>query len=47
MPTKMLDLVVHQPIGPLFDPTAQKIVTVGLLIFLLLWGFAKIMKAGE
>lgn len=46
MPTKkMLDLVVNQPAGPLFDPMAQKIVALGAVVFLLLWGAAKIIKA--
>jgi hypothetical protein len=45
MHNKMLDLVVNQPVGPLFDPTAQKIVALGLVVFLLLWGVAKIVKA--
>ncbi len=45
MSNKMLDLVVNQPAGPLFDPVAQKIVAIGLVTFLLLWGAAKIIKA--
>ena len=44
MTHKMLDLVVNHPAGPLFDPTAQKIVALGLVAFLLLWGVAKIIK---
>jgi hypothetical protein len=42
---KMLDLVVNQPTGPLFDPLAQKIAALGVVAFLLLWGAAKILKA--
>jgi hypothetical protein len=45
MHNKMLDLVVNQPAGHLFDPMAQKLVALGVVIFLLLWGFAKIIKA--
>lgn len=45
MHNKMLDLVVNQPAGPLFDPLAQKLVAIGLVVFLLLWGAAKIIKA--
>ena len=45
MPNKMLDLVVNQPAGSLFDPLAQKIVALGVVFFLLLWGTAKIIKA--
>jgi len=46
MQNKMLDLVVNQPsgTGPLFDPLAQKIVAIGLLAFLILWGIAKIVR---
>jgi hypothetical protein len=47
MHDKMLDLVVNQPAGPLFDPVAQKMVAIGLVIFLLLWGAAKIIAAGR
>jgi len=45
MPNKWMDLVVNHPAGPLFDPAAQKIVALGLVTFLLLWGVAKIVKA--
>ena len=45
MPNKWLDLVVNQPAGPLFDPLAQKILALGVVGFLLLWGVAKIVKA--
>jgi len=45
MHNKMLDLVMNSPSGPLFDPLAQKIVALGLMVFLLLWGAAKIIKA--
>ena len=45
MHNKMLDLVMNSPFGPLFDPLAQKIVALGLVVFLLLWGAAKIIKA--
>jgi hypothetical protein len=45
MSNKMLDLVVNQPAGPLFDPLAQKVVALGVVVFLLLWGVAKIVKA--
>lgn len=47
MSNKMLDLVVNQPAGPLFDPLAQKLVALGLVIFLLLWGMAKIIGASK
>ena len=47
MSNKMLDLVVNHPTGPLFDPVAQKIVALGLVVYLLLWGAAKIIKAGK
>lgn len=42
---KMLDLVVNQPAVPLFDPLAQKVVALGVVAFLLMWGTAKIVKA--
>ena len=45
MHNKMLDLVMNGPSGSLFDPLAQKIVALGLVVFLLLWGAAKIIKA--
>jgi len=45
MHNKMLDLVVNQPAGPLFDPLAQKIVATGLVVFLVMWGVAKMIKA--
>jgi hypothetical protein len=45
MHNKMLDLVVQNPTGPLFDLWAQKIVAIGLLAFLLMWGVAKIIKS--
>lgn len=47
MHQKMLDLVVNQPAGPLFDPLAQKWVAAGVVIFLTLWGVAKVIKAGR
>lgn len=47
MHDKMMDLVVNQPSGPLFDPVAQKMVAIGLVIFLLLWGAAKIIESGR
>jgi len=43
MTNKMLDLVVNQPAGPLFDSLAQKIVAIGLVVFLVCWGVAKIL----
>jgi hypothetical protein len=42
MHNKMLDLVVNSPAVPLFDPLAQKIVALGIVFFLVLWGLAKI-----
>jgi hypothetical protein len=45
MHEKMLDLVVNQPAGTLFSDTAQILVALGLVCFLLLWGTAKIIKA--
>ena len=44
MTDKMLDLVVNQPTGTLFDPVAQKIVAIGVLLALILWGIAAIVR---
>jgi len=44
MTDKMLDLVVNQPAGTLFDPLAQKIVAIGVLLALILWGIAAIVR---
>jgi hypothetical protein len=37
---KAFDLVANHPAGPLFDPWAQKIAALGVVLFLLLWGVA-------
>jgi hypothetical protein len=45
---KSLDLIVNQSPGatvPLFDPNAQRDVAFGIILFLLCWGIAKIIKA--
>lgn len=47
MTSKMMDLVVNQPAGPLFDPTAQTLVAAGAVAFLVLWGVSKIIKAAR
>jgi hypothetical protein len=44
MHDKFIDLTVNTPTTPIFDPLAQKIVAIGVVIFLIMWGISKIYR---
>jgi hypothetical protein len=45
MPNKTLDLIVNQPPAGFISHDAQMLVAVGICLFLVLWGLAKVFAA--